>query len=127
MPKTKLGETLKLGNLLKLLDAAEQKSSAVWVCSTRQGTPQVYSPSLGIPRRIVEVAEPYSKDFGAYIAACCPGNIRKLINIAAAAHRIVDFHKQAVGVLTTEEFEARIEKSKELVRFLASSFEGVEF
>lgn len=121
---------LKLFDLLKKLEAAEQRSSPNWISSKRYSTLQVYSPSLGILRKIVEVAEPYGKEFSDYIAACSPGNVRKLINIARAACELKS-HTSSVcppGKAGDPEYSHWYQqRTRDLGDVLLAALEGVEF
>lgn len=121
---------LKLLELLKKLEAAEQRSSPNWISSNRNYKLRVYSPSLGILRRIVEVALPEENVFGEYIAACSPGNVRKLISIAHAAYELKSHTSAVCPPDKTGDPEYNHwyqQRARDLGEALVAALDGVEF
>lgn len=116
---------LDLSELWLKLTAAEARSSGTWLTGLRFKTLQVYSPSLGLLRKIVEVAEPYHKDFADYITALNPHTVRRLLNIVQVAKKLQLFHLEKPAT-SVEAIDARTDRFMELLTELTEALSGVK-
>ena len=123
MPRTL--PPLKIRDLWTALKAASNKSSNTWIAGKPNGPQVVYSPSLGMLRQVVEIAETYREEFTVYIALLDPGTVSRLLKIVEAAAKVVELQRRPPSI-TTEDFEERIATMKAAIRELGETLVGVE-